>query len=146
MCVSLCNFSLFFGRYALLTLSAGGATGLDLPDVVFSYPVEIEGLGYVVGSHGWRKIEVSTCMLSYVKNELKLTTVNILLVGEDEEDNIAHFAILDDAAKFGFGFFHASSIARVNYEDESVSACWLVLLACCSESLTSAGFQSSAGI
>lgn len=38
--------------YALLTLSAGGATGLDLPDVVLSYSVEIEGLGYVVGSHG----------------------------------------------------------------------------------------------
>jgi len=37
--------------YALLTLSAGGATRLDLPDVVLGYPVEIEGLGYVVWSH-----------------------------------------------------------------------------------------------
>lgn len=40
--------------YALLTLSAGGTTGLDLPDVVLGYPVEIKCLGYVVGSHGCR--------------------------------------------------------------------------------------------
>lgn len=33
------------------TLSAGGATGLDLPDVVLGYSVEIEGLGDIVGSH-----------------------------------------------------------------------------------------------
>jgi len=38
--------------YVILTFSAGGATGLDFPDVVLSYSVEVEGLGYVVGSHG----------------------------------------------------------------------------------------------
>jgi hypothetical protein len=42
--------------YALLTLSAGGTTGLDLPDVVLSYPVEIEGLSYIVRSHGYEEI------------------------------------------------------------------------------------------
>ena len=38
--------------HVLLTLSTGSTTGLNLPDVVLSYPVEIEGLGYIVGSHG----------------------------------------------------------------------------------------------
>ena len=58
------------------------------------------------------------------------TAIDILLVGEDEEDNVAHFAILDNAAEFGFGFFHASLVAVVDYEDESVGACWTMLLAC----------------
>jgi hypothetical protein len=40
-----------------------------------------------------------------------LTTVNILLVGKDEKDHVAHFTILDNAAEFGFGFFHASAVA-----------------------------------
>jgi hypothetical protein len=61
---------------------------------------------------------------------LRLTAIDILLVGEDEEDDVAHFAVLDDTTEFGFGFFHASPVARVDYEDESVGACWLVLLAC----------------
>jgi hypothetical protein len=42
---------------------------------------------------------------------LVLTTVNILLVGENEKDNVAHFAILDNTAEFGFRFFHASAVA-----------------------------------
>lgn len=33
-------------------LAAGRAAGLDFPDVVLGYPVEVEGLGYVVWSHG----------------------------------------------------------------------------------------------
>ena len=66
-----------------------------------------------------------------IKNGLKLTAIDILLVGEDEENNVAHFAVLDDTAEFGFGFFHASPVARVDYEDESVGACWLVLLLAC---------------
>ena len=58
-----------------------------------------------------------------MKKELKHTTIDILLVGEDEEDNVAHFAVLDNTAEFGFGFFHASPVARVDDEDESVGAC-----------------------
>lgn len=79
--------------------------------------------------------------LPSVEKELKLTTIDILLVGEDEEDDVAHFAVLDNTAEFGFGFFHASPVAGVDYENESVGAFWLVLLACASEVLTSAGFQ-----
>ena len=86
-----------------------------------------------------RKV-ISIYNLTSVGYELKHTTINILLVGEDEEDNVAHFAVLDNTAEFGFGFFHASPVARVDYEDESVGACWLVLLACDSEFLTLAGF------
>lgn len=62
-------------------------------------------------------------MLFFVKNGLKHTTIDILLVGEDEKDDVAHFAVLDDTAEFGFGFFHAGPVARVDYEDESVGTC-----------------------
>ena len=63
-------------------------------------------------------------MLSPARNDLGRTTINILLVGEDEEDDVAHFAVLDNAAEFGFGLFHAGPVAGVDYEDESVGACW----------------------
>jgi hypothetical protein len=109
--------------YALLTLSTSGTTGLDLPDVVLSYPVEIEGLGYIVGSHGYKFSQSASAALIPAKNGMKLTAINILLVGEDEEDDVAHFAVLDNTAEFGFGFFHASSVAGVDYKDESVGAC-----------------------
>ena len=59
-----------------------------------------------------------------------LTSINILLVGENEQHDVAHFAVLDNTAEFGFGLFHAGPVARVDHEDESVGACWLVLLAC----------------
>lgn len=62
---------------------------------------------------------------------MKHTTIDILLVGEDEEDDVAHFAVLDNTAEFGFGLFHAGPVARVDHEDESVGACWLVLLLAC---------------
>jgi hypothetical protein len=52
----------------------------------------------------------------------RLTTVNILLVGKDEQDNVAHFAVLDNAAEFGFGFFHARAVAGVDDEDEGVGS------------------------
>ena len=52
----------------------------------------------------------------------RLTAIDILLVGEDEEDDVTHFAVLDDTAEFRLGFFHASPVAGVNYEDESVGA------------------------
>lgn len=109
--------------YALLTLSAGGATGLDLPDVVLSYPVEIECLGYIVGSHGCKEILSASATLHFVSSRLRRTAINILLVGENEEDNVAHFAVLDDTAEFRFGFFHAGPVAGVDYEDQSVGAC-----------------------
>ena len=69
--------------------------------------------------------------MTAVKKELKHTTIDILLVGEDEEDDVAHFAVLDNTAEFGFGLFHAGPVARVDHEDESVGACWLVLLLAC---------------
>lgn len=62
-------------------------------------------------------------MLFFVRSRLRHTAINILLVGEDEENDIAHFAVLDDTAEFGLGFFHAGSVAGVDYEDESVGAC-----------------------
>jgi len=52
----------------------------------------------------------------------RLTTVDILLVGEDEQDNVAHFAVLDDAAEFGFGFFHTRAVAGVDDENEGVGS------------------------
>lgn len=61
---------------------------------------------------------------------MKHTAIDILLVGEDEEDDVAHFAVLDNTAEFGFGLFHAGPVARVDHEDESVGACWLGSLAC----------------
>jgi hypothetical protein len=73
---------------------------------------------------------------------MKHTTIDILLVGEDEEDDVAHFAVLNNTAEFGFGFLHASPVAGVDYENESVGACWLVLLACDSEFSTSAASRS----
>jgi hypothetical protein len=100
--------------FMMPTLSAGGATGLDLPYVVLSNSVEVEGLSYVVGSHCWRVSCERFAIFVFWTNRTwncVLTTVNILLVGEDEKDHIAHFAILDDAAEFGFGFFHASAVA-----------------------------------
>jgi hypothetical protein len=57
------------------------------------------------------------------KKEVKPTAVNILLVGEDEEDNVAHFTVLNNTAEFGFGFFHTSPVAGVDHEDEGVGAC-----------------------
>lgn len=89
-----------------------------------------------LGRMAERRFKLASAILSYVKQKSKHTTVNILLVGKDEEDDIAHFAVLDDTAEFGFGFFHAGPVAGVDYEDESVSACWLALLACGSEFLT----------
>jgi hypothetical protein len=115
-------WSLLFLVYALLTLSAGGATGLDLPDVVLGYPVEIEGLSYIVGSHGCKEILLASATLHFVSSRLRHTAIDILLVGEDEKNNVAHFAVLDNTAEFGFGFFHAGPIAGVDYEDESVGA------------------------
>ena len=56
------------------------------------------------------------------ENAPRLTTVNILLVGKDEQDNIAHFAVLDDAAEFGLGFFHARTVAGVDDENEGVGS------------------------
>lgn len=58
-----------------------------------------------------------------VKNKQRRTTIDILLVGEDEENDVAHFAVLDNTAEFGLGFFHTSPVARVDHEDESVGAC-----------------------
>jgi hypothetical protein len=91
-----------------------------------------------LGLHRWvawlKEFIISACNSAFCDEGLKLTTINILLVGEDEENNVAHFAILDDTAKFGFGFFHAGPVAGVDHEDESVGACWVVLLACGSES------------
>lgn len=52
----------------------------------------------------------------------KLTAVDILLVGKYEEHDVAHFAVLDDAAQLGFGFFQARAVARVYYEDEGVGS------------------------
>jgi hypothetical protein len=77
---------------------------------------------------------ISIRNIAFHENKLKLTAINILLVGEDEEDDVAHFAVLDNTAEFGFGLFHAGPVAGVDYEDESVGACWVVLLACGSES------------
>jgi hypothetical protein len=95
----------------MLTLSAGGATGLDLPYVVLSNSVEVEGLSYVVGSHCWRiSCQVFATSLDTFNLNRVLTTVNILLVGENEKDHVAHFAILDNAAEFGFGFLHAGAV------------------------------------
>lgn len=51
-----------------------------------------------------------------------LTSVDVLLVGEDEEDDVAHFAVLDDAAEFGFCFLHARLVAGVYHEDEGVGS------------------------
>jgi len=39
-----------------LTLSTGGATGLNLPHVVLSYSVEVECLSYIVWSHCCEKV------------------------------------------------------------------------------------------
>jgi hypothetical protein len=71
---------------------------------------------------------ISIYNLASVGYELKHTAIDILLVGEDEENDVAHFAVLDDTAEFGLGFFHASSVAGVDYENESVGACWVGLV------------------
>jgi hypothetical protein len=53
--LSACTLSdIYHWVFIMLTLSAGGATGLDLPYVVLSNSVEVKGLSYVVGSHCWK--------------------------------------------------------------------------------------------
>lgn len=47
---------------------------------------------------------------------------NILLVGEDEEARVFHFAVRDDAREFGAGFIDAVPVARVDDEDETLGA------------------------
>jgi hypothetical protein len=97
----------------MLTFSAGGATGLDFPDMVLSYSVEVESLSYIIGAHCCKNVKLVIREVSWCQSiwRFRLTTVNILLVGENEKDNVAHFAVLDDTAKFGFGFLHASAVA-----------------------------------
>lgn len=53
---------------------------------------------------------------------MTLTSVDILLVGENEQHDVAHFAVLDDAAEFGLGLLHARAVAGVNDENESVGS------------------------
>jgi hypothetical protein len=119
----LLEFSLELSEPLILTFSAGGATGLDLPHVVLGYSVEVQGLGYVVWSHCCRgRFGKLGVRFTLKRDILRLTTVNILLVGEDEQDNIAHFAVLDNAAEFGLGFFHARAVAGVDDEDEGVGS------------------------
>lgn len=102
------------------TLSAGGATGLDLPHVVLGYSVEVEGLCYVVRSHGCAmKVNILFSFVPMLRKAIGavLTSVNILLVGENEQHDVAHFAVLDDAAEFGLGLLHARAVAGVNDEN-----------------------------
>jgi hypothetical protein len=68
-------------------------------------------------------IPISICDCVLRGSSLGRTTIDILLVGEDEKDDVAYFAVLDDAAKFGLGLFHASLVARVDHEDEGMGSC-----------------------
>lgn len=100
-------------RFITLTLSTGGATGLDLPHVVLCDSIEVKSLGYVVGAHCCRISYQRSASFQYCccAGESRLTTINILLVGEDEKDDVAHFAVLNNAAEFRLGFLHAGAIA-----------------------------------
>lgn len=50
------------------------------------------------------------------------TLLEILLVGEYEQETILHFAVVDDAVEFLSGFFYAVSVAGVNDEDQTLGA------------------------
>lgn len=50
------------------------------------------------------------------------TLLEILLVGEDEQETVLHFAVVDDAVEFLSGFFYAVSVAGVNDEDQTLGA------------------------
>lgn len=52
-----------------------------------------------------------------------LTSFNILLVGENEEQAVLHLTIIDDAVKLLVSFHYAAAIGRVNNKDETLGAC-----------------------
>jgi len=70
------------------------------------------------------KFESALCECVLSGSSVGRTTIDILLVGEDKKNDVAHFAVLDDAAEFGLGFLHTGFVARVDHEDERVSSCW----------------------
>lgn len=53
----------------------------------------------------------------------KRTIIEILLVGEYQEQTVLHFAIVDDAVQLLFCLVHARSVRRVDDEDETLGTC-----------------------
>jgi len=51
-----------------------------------------------------------------------LTSVDVLLVGKDQQQSILHFAILNDTSQLSASLIHAVAINRVNDEDQALSA------------------------
>src|SRR4051812_13204148 len=77
------------------------AARLHLPYMVLCDLVELQPPAQFVGPHG---------------------AGDVLLVGEDEEQGVFHFAVLDDAGELGAGFVEAVAVAGVDYEDEALGA------------------------
>ena len=78
------------------TLTSRSARGLDFPGVVLCDEAEVQRVRDFFWLHA---------------------TGDVLLVGEDEEQRVLHFSVLDDAGEFGFGFFDAVAVVAVDYED-----------------------------
>ena len=54
------------------------------------------------------------------------TSVEILLVGKDEQQRVLHFAILDDAGELSSSLVDAIAVVGVNDEDEALGACGML--------------------
>jgi hypothetical protein len=50
------------------------------------------------------------------------TSVEVLLIGKDEQQCILHFAILDDAGELGSSLIDAVAVVGVNDKDEALGA------------------------
>ena len=101
--------------------AGGSAAGLDLPDVVLCNDVEVESVRDVLWSHGCvrRDMSARVCSTSF---GVILTSVDILLVGKDQQQGILHFAVLNDTGQLSASLVHAIAIDRVNDEDQALGA------------------------
>ena len=83
------------------TLTGSRAAGLDLPGVVLGHDAQVQCVGHLLWLHA----------AGY-----------ILLVGEDEEERVFHFAVLNDARQFRARFFDTVAVVAVDYEDQTLGS------------------------
>lgn len=55
--------------------------------------------------------------------EKQRTLLEILLVGEYQQQTVLHFSVVDDAVQLLSGLIHTGAVGRVDDEDETLGAC-----------------------
>lgn len=58
----------------------------------------------------------------------RLTSVDILLVGKDQQQAVLHFAVVDDSVQFRLGLLDSRAIRRVNDENKTLGSCARVMV------------------